>query len=505
MDINWNKIVILLILFLSIVLIYMIYDIFFKKVSKTLELKQDNITDERELFNDLFEAKYNLLLLDENPINVDTNKPEYNLKLRRLEKVKNNYQENINYYNNKIVFSSLFEQKRRRGYRNKKANFERLLANINEQIDLISGPNSSRNNVTKSNTYKYNLDSPALISEIIFESPDKIPLDLNVVVINTKLNIKQTVNMDKYKIDKSINKFYTYTNNQSNLLFTDMLDVNGNPLFGDQLIFSSSSIIFVITKLVVFGNSNKLDAAQLDIKNSLEINMDKLGKNVNFIITQITISNASSSPSKYKIKYTNTIEEGEHNYNGPVNNKFYVTSTYNNIYCFKKLLVNTITILTENDVVLSDDNYLLYGYIPDSNDIQSYKFEKGLISFKDSLNPDSVCSYNKLKEGITTSESIIDILNYQDNINYEINELDKNRYNLLELENQKLATANLVNRINTYSDKYITLLKNNDEYNINKYNEAKDTVDGLKSILEERLNKQPTGNIDVNIDIIEEE
>lgn len=500
MDINWNKIVILLILFLSIVLIYMIYDIFLRNKTNTLELENEEKTtsyDKIETFNDNFEPRYNLLLLDENPINISTNRPMYNINLRRLQRQKQEFENKINYYNNLINNRRLLKNK----YKRNKENYERLLNNVQAEINVLSGNNRLR--VTRSKEHNYNLETPALISEIIFEAPQQIPLDLNITVLNSKLDIKQTVNMDKYKLDKSIGKFYTYTNSETKLQFTNLLDIDDNPLFGDIIIISSSSIVFIITKLVIFGNSNKLDAGKLDTKNSLEIDTNNLGKKQDYIITQIELVNPQST--KYIIKYTNTIEEGEQNYTGPVNNKFYVTSVYNNIYCFKKLLANNIKILNENNEELNTNSYILYGYIPDSNDIQSYKFEKGLISFKDSLNPDAVCSYNKLKEGITTSESIIDILNYQDNINYEINELDKNRYNLLELENQKLAAANLVNRINTYSDKYITLLKNNDEYNINKYKEAKDTVNGLKSILEERLTKQPTGNIDINVNIIEEE
>lgn len=506
MDINWNKIVILGIILFSLVLIYMIYNIYFLQKKDYVLIKDDDIyfeDDDNVISNNIenfttnFDTKYNLLF-KEYIAPVTQQEYQQNLQLKELQRQKIRYESLVNNYSK---YNSWFSRRIKTRYQNE-------LNNINRRInEITNNSNILKRNITKSRTLTYTLDNPAFIREIYIESQDKIPLNLSITVKNSITNIQQEVNMDKYKLDKTQGKFYPYNEERSKLSFVSLLDIDDNPLFGDIIILDIDTNVFSLIKIEVFGNSNKENYAELDTKNSVEIDTEKMreGK-IDYIITaiEITTDNIDNGTLNYSITYENSIEDGVQNYKGPVNDKFLITKEYNKIYCFNKLLAKTVTLKNE-DTPVDITHYSLYGYIPDNNEINTYKFERGLISFKDSLNPDSVCSYDKLKNTISTTETIVDVLNYQDQINYEINELDKNRYNLLALENQKLATNNLINRINNYSDKYIKLLKANDEYNISKYSNAKNAIDSLKQVMTEKIERQEPGNIDVNININEEE
>jgi predicted RNA-binding protein len=167
-------------------------------------------------------------------------------------------------------------------------------------------------------------------------------------------------------------------------------------------------------------------------------------------------------------------------------------------YYFEKpiLIMNDLTNLSINI-----SNYRInkiYGKPASSNDINEFKFSNGLISFRDSLNPDTIVGDKAILDKVKTSMEILDVLDYQKKINAQLKQLDLNKHNIRDLYNQKIDIINTIKKIDRISNNYLKQIQDADEYNAKKFTETIDILQYLKSELEKQERLQKT-RFDINL------
>jgi predicted RNA-binding protein len=139
-----------------------------------------------------------------------------------------------------------------------------------------------------------------------------------------------------------------------------------------------------------------------------------------------------------------------------------------------------------------------YGKPASNNDIQNFKFANGLISFRDSLNPDTVLGDRDILDKVGDSMEILDVLDYQKKINSQLKQLDLNKHNIKDLYKQKVEIINTINKIDRISNNYLKQIKDADAHNANKFNETIELLQYLKSELNKQANLEKT-KFDINL------
>lgn len=369
---------------------------------------------------------------------------------------------------------------------------------FNQKYNLLYyDENYEEGNNSKSNNAEYEiidfLKMP-YIKQIYIEMKENVPYDL-------KIRIKDINNYKEYKVDMKKYKSsigdgnLTYSNNFLNL--DNILDEFGNIISGNKVYFKSYTD-FKIKKIYICGNINGINNDIL-INNNNEISLNDNNKK-DYIINKISFKNDNN----YDIKiYYNNNYDTETDYNNKeyitTMEKFKIRNNARHIFFFKPLLVNKLKIKNNNNNEnINYDEYNIYGKEPNNDEIQNYKLENNLISYKDSLNPSTLCGINNLKKEQSDSMKILDVLNYNDKINTELKNLELNKYNIQVLDNQKNDIQHLINRINNYSNKYINQLKKDDQYNIKKYKDINKTIEFLKKYIDEKTSQSDL-NIDINL------
>lgn len=369
--------------------------------------------------------------------------------------------------------------------------------------EIISSEDDKSEGFTQSDdlTLDITLKKPGFIKEIYLNCDGIIPYSLKMDVIDTKNNKKNTIDLNKYKIDDKLD----FGNNS--YLFSNITGLNNLKLSGDKisLIIPNVADTLQIKEIYIYGNNDGEDKEP--IAGFVENEVNKESESEKFIITKevdtlfshIEIPKAAvkTIELKTKVVYYNNLQNGSIE----LEETFYTIGEANKIFFDKIILANKVEITitgTDGNEVAQLNSVNIYSKVPTSRDTQSYKFENNLINFRDSLNPDAVCDSNELKEINNLSSELLDILDYQEKINTELRELDLNKINLRRQQNQKLEVQNIVNKIDLLTEEYLNRIKNDDDYNNKKFFETIKILNYLKQQLDTR-SRVPKLKVNVNI------
>jgi hypothetical protein len=313
-----------------------------------------------------------------------------------------------------------------------------------------------------------------------------IPIDLEIIVINN--GNEKYINMNNYKLSSSSQIYYP----GKSLDILNITDNNDNFVNGNKIIFKSESQNFKFSNILIFGNDNGSKYIELinetDITSNIKIINGNLTSSIPYLISNIEF-NTVGNISLY-LKNNGTIFK---TYNILLDD--YIKKYYFN----NPILINEETL----SVYFSDDFSdaqitAIYGKKASSADIQNFRFTYGLISFRDSLNPDTILGEKELIDKIDKSTEILDVLDYQKKINSQLKQLDLNKKNIRDLYNQKQEVIETINKIDRISNTYLKLIKDTDEYNAKKFTETIELLQYLKNSLEQRLKLQKV-NFDFNL------
>lgn len=355
----------------------------------------------------------------------------------------------------------------------------------------------------------------------------EIPLDLEISVIDSKGN-ERAVNMQKYKFKSPAPNQLSYADSSVN--FMDLIDMNGELLYGNKIKLKSDTYKFMFDGIYIFGNDTgkdyKIPGGERDITINISgIDTGNLSANKPYLINRIVfkkpesfnnaIARRKATASKNK---ESTISIGETSMEIKTDNFINVnidskTEGFTNTGSNNQIIL-TPEILThyyENPMLVMDkltsininipSDYLIdkiHGKEASTADIQQFKYVNNMIDFRDSLNPDTAVGDASLAGKNTLSMDILDVLNYQLKINTELKELDLNKFNIRELYNQKLDIASTIAKIDRVSNKYLDLIKDGDTHNAKKFIETIQILQNIKGELEEQEKLQ---KVDFNLNI----
>jgi hypothetical protein len=357
---------------------------------------------------------------------------------------------------------------------------------------------------TNNNIYSITLPDMKFIKTIFIECIDEkndetdsikkndIPLDLEII-IKDENNIDRYVNMDKYKLSGLTDQIY-YSDKKK--IFFDILDNKNELLYGKTIILKSNIYKFKFNKILIYGNDNGNDYSKLfgEIDITTEIDKQTFDCVKPYLISKIEFNLVEEEDVN---EYKSIIEVSGDEFNKQYN---IILDSYHKTYYFTEPLLVFNNLLTYNITNTNTTINNIYGKVANSTEIQNFKFLNGIITYRDSLNPDTILGDKQIEEKIEKGIEVLDVLNYQEKINKQLKQLDVHKFNIRELYNQKLDIKNTISKIDRISNNYIKLIKDTDSHNANKFVETINLLQYLKSQLEqqERLEKV---NFNINFKI----
>lgn len=347
-------------------------------------------------------------------------------------------------------------------------------ANHLQNYNLIANKNI---NIGKNNNSKtIILPDNYYIKEIVVKAFNnkKISYDLEIFINN---NGKKTeINMSQYKLDDTI-FFY-----DDNILVFDKLEaINGDPILCRRMEFYCPTGLN-IENILVFGNKTNSEISYgVSIFDDIILNGSGKDYYINSIELEPVNNNILDNDILINIKHKSSLD------NDYSTIKYYaiINREYNLVFFQPPLLANHLDIFNQNNINIIDDfNMKIYGSIADDADKQKYMFEYGKLSFRDSLNPNKIITFDQLKDKTNKSMEIMELLDYQKKINTELREEDYNRELLYKLKTQESEINKLISKINKVSDEHVKLLQDTDDYNSNKLFTTMKILEFLKSELD---------------------
>lgn len=400
-------------------------------------------------------------------------------------------------------------------------NFVVESSEFKQKYNLLKYDNSM---TTPNKTYNIILDNNNFIKQIFIKTNEDgvIPLDLKIIIKDTVVNSEVEVDMSKYKLNNYSDDNLGYSSKY--LQLNNITDKTGKLIKGD-IVFFSSNINIQLVDIIILGNktgkdykgisgetllytsntntndnTNDNDNSKINVETKTSSNTKVLSSNSNgtYLISKIVFTssynNVSNITNNVNSDMTSnnvgviTIINLDNSNKKIVDNSGYDITDKVNILFFDEMQllsdISKIEITPKNGYIISE----IYGKLANNADIQNFKLVNDIISASDSLNPDAVCGAENLEKQNNMGMDILNILNYQQKINDELQQLDINKLNIRRLENQKMEIQALVNKIERVNNKYLDALKQGDEYNSKKFFETVKILEYLKQQLDLQAN-----------------